>query len=158
MTTSQLKKIVFCILVSLGVGFAASFLTMDAVNGWYQLLEKPAFNPPNWVFGPVWTILYIMMGTAAGMVWSTPSTELRNRALLVFSLQLILNASWSLFFFSMHSPLYGLFVIFPLLILNIWCTVLFYKIHRLSGQLMVPYVLWLVYATVLNVSIYVLNQ
>jgi len=158
MTTSQLKKIVFCILLCLGVGFAASFMTMDAVNGWYQVLEKPAYNPPDWVFGPVWTILYIMMGTAAGMVWSTPPTAIQRKALWVFSIQLILNASWSLFFFYMHSPLYGLFVIVPLLILNIWCTVLFFRIHTLSGQLMVPYVLWLAYATLLNASIYVLNQ
>lgn len=146
------------VVLSLAVGGASGIVTADAISGWYATLNKPSFNPPNWIFGPVWSVLYALMGVAAGLVWAaaTDRTQLR-RALAVFALQLGLNAAWSLLFFGLRSPALALVEIFLLLAAIGWCMRLFRPIDRVAAALLVPYVLWVSFATVLNAAILVLN-
>jgi tryptophan-rich sensory protein len=147
-----------CILGCELVGITSGIATMSSVREWYPSLTKPSFNPPAWIFGPVWTLLYAMMGIALFLVlrrgWSTPGVR---RATVVFAIQLALNALWSPAFFGLRSPLAGLVVIVPLLAMIILTIVLFFRVSRTAGALLVPYVMWVAFATVLNVALYRLN-
>ncbi len=151
-------KIVFWVVLCLLVGQVAGYLTLDAVKTWYPGIVKPSFNPPNWVFAPVWIALYIVMGVAAGLVWSAPKSSLRGQAMAVFTVHLLINAAWSLAFFYMHSPLYGLLVIAPLWVLIVYLMALFGRIRPLAAWLLLPYLLWVSFAAVLNTAIFVLNR
>ena len=139
-------------------GFLGSLFTMSSIDSWYRLLERPAFAPPDFVFGPVWTILYIMMGVAAYLVWKDGLSSGRVRmALLIFLLQLSLNSAWSIFFFGLQSPISGLYIIGALwtaIVLNI---ILFARVSRVAAWLLVPYLLWVSFASYLNYSIWMLN-
>ncbi len=135
----------------IGVGFTAS-----AIPLWYNTLNKPTFSPPSWIFGPVWTLLYTMMGIALFLIWNEKTRNSR-KALLVFSLQLFLNAIWSPVFFGLRSPFMGLLIITLLWISIILTMVNFYKISKRAAWLLVPYFLWVSFATVLNFSIWRLN-
>tara|TARA_R110002051_G_scaffold80488_1_gene144478 strand:- start:654 stop:1025 length:372 start_codon:yes stop_codon:yes gene_type:complete len=121
-------------------------------------LKKPSFNPPNWIFAPVWTVLYIMMGVAAGLVWSRGFYHVWVKtALYHFGFQLLLNALWSILFFGFQNPLMALLVILALLVL-IALTIKWFKVvHRTAAYLMIPYFLWVCFATVLNYKIWELN-
>ena len=159
MKPRDIWKLVVSIIACLAAGIIGSIFTRSAIPTWYATLEKPAFNPPNWLFAPVWTLLYIMMGIAAFLVWRK---ELENRqvriALIVFLVQLVLNALWSVAFFGLESPLYGLIVIAALWV-AILCTALqFYRISLAASVLMWPYLLWVTFAAVLNESIWLLNR
>lgn len=144
-----------CILI----GFLSGFSTADSISGWYSTLEKPFFNPPNQIFGPIWTILYILMGFAAGSIWkaSVPENE-KKRALLIFGLQLLINALWSILFFGLQSPLLALIDIIILLMLIEYTIKLFKPINKISAWLLYPYLLWVSFATILNLSIIILNK
>jgi len=159
MKIRDIGKLVLCVLACLGAGAIGSVFTRQAIPTWYATLEKPAFNPPNWVFMPVWTLLYIMMGVAAFLVWRK---GLKNRqvriALIIFLVQLILNASWSVVFFGLQSPLYGLIVIVVLWVAILFTSLSFYRISRAAGILLWPYLLWVTFAAVLNESIWLLNR
>ena len=98
-------KIIYCVAICLAVGYLSSNVTQSSINTWYPEIKKPSFNPPNWVFAPVWTMLFIMMGIAAGMVWNKLETnqELVKKGLLFFTVQLLLNALWSYLFFGLKS-------------------------------------------------------
>jgi benzodiazapine receptor len=140
-------------------GIAGSLFTAPAIAGWYAGLTKPAFNPPNWLFAPVWTSLYALMGLAAWLVYDKGARrDDVKRALFVFVVQLILNVLWSIMFFGAHQIL-GAFVI----IVALWTLILgmilrFLKISKAAAYLLVPYLLWVSFATVLNASLYVLNR
>ena len=138
----------------IGVGF-----TTSAIPLWYSTLNKPSFSPPSWVFGPVWTILYAMMGIALFLIWTNKiQREKKQQAILVFSTQLFLNAIWSPVFFGLHSPFMGLIII-VLLWISILLTIIdFYKISKTAAALIVPYFLWVSFATILNFSIWQLNS
>ena len=159
MKIKDIGKLVLCVVACLGAGAIGSIFTQQAIPTWYATLEKPAFNPPNWVFMPVWTFLYILMGIAAFLVWRRGLENRQVRiALIFFLVQLILNASWSFFFFGLQSPLYGLIVIVVLWVAVLFTSLGFYRISRAAGVLMWPYLLWVTFAAVLNESIWLLNR
>lgn len=140
------------------IGIAATPLTLSSIPTWYQTLQKPSFSPPNWVFGPVWTILYFLMGVAAYLVW-IKGLEKRvvKTALSFFIAQLIFNFFWSILFFGLHSPILGLIDILILWILIVITVIKFYKISKTASYLLIPYLLWVSFATILNLAIVLLN-
>ncbi len=141
-----------------GKGTAGSFFTVDSVATWYATIQKPSFNPPDWVFGPVWTVLYILMGLSAYLVWMKGwgRKEVRN-ALAVFGFQLVLNALWSIIFFGAKELFYS-FVEILFLWLSIALTMaLFYRISKNAALLLVPYLLWVSFAAFLNYSVWQMN-
>ncbi|NND31686.1 MAG: tryptophan-rich sensory protein [Saprospiraceae bacterium] len=152
-------KIAISVVTCLLIGFLGSLSTFEALSSWYPALVKPAFNPPSWIFSPVWTTLYIMMGLAAALVWHEgwQKRVVRN-ALMLFLAQLLCNGLWSVVFFGMQSPGGAVFVIIILLLLIIFTIIRFFQLRKLAGYLMLPYILWVSFATVLNISIYLLNR
>jgi len=160
MTTSKnLFKLLFSIGVCLLTGASGAIFTSPAIPTWYAQIRKPSFNPPNWLFGPVWTTLYIMMGIAAYLVWRSSNAEPRKKkALLIFLAQLALNALWTPLFFGLHNPLAGLVVIIILWLAILLTIILFWKISKTAGALLLPYLAWVGFATMLNASIFLLNR
>jgi translocator protein len=151
-------KVTIAIFVTLLLGSTSGLITAGAVEGWYMEIEKPSFNPPNTIFGPVWTVLYIMMGFAAGLVWSNGTEDPKVRqGLALFGIQLLLNVLWSLLFFGLKSPGLALVDITLLLLTIILCIRAFHPIDRWAAYLLVPYLLWVSFASILNASIWVLN-
>ena len=146
--------IFFCLVVS-GIGGA---ITASSVETWYQALEKPTFNPPDWVFAPVWTLLYIIMGTAAWRVWRFRSFEATSKALGLFALQLGFNLTWSFLFFGLQRIDLALVDIIILLVVIIVNAIMFWRIDRLAGLMFLPYIAWVTYATILNSSLWLLNK
>ena len=146
--------IILCLAVS-GIGGA---VTATSVDTWYQTLEKPLFNPPDWVFAPVWTALSIMMGVAAWRVWRLRSIEETRKALAIFFVQLCLNLAWSFLFFGLQRIDLALIEIVILLVAIIVNAIMFWRIDRLAGLMFVPYTAWVAYATILNSSLWLLNE
>ena len=155
------KKLVYIVIsmtVCLLIGILASFATQSSVNDWYLTLNKPSFNPPNWIFGPVWGVLYILMGVAAGIVWSKGIYHLWVKtALYHFAFQLLFNALWSIVFFGFQSPFWALVVILTLLILILLTIRWFKVVSKVAAVLMIPYFLWVCFATFLNYKIWEMN-
>jgi tryptophan-rich sensory protein len=140
------------------LGFLSSFATRAAIIDWYPSLNKPFFNPPNEIFAPVWVILYVMMGVAAGLVWAKGFHHVWVKtALYHFIFQLLFNALWSIIFFGLKQPLLALFVILILLILILLTIKWFKVVDKTAAYLMIPYLLWVCFATVLNYKIWELN-
>lgn len=151
-------KILIAVVTCLLIGFLASFATQSSVNDWYLTLNKPSFNPPNWLFAPVWTTLYILMGIAAGIVWGKGFHHVWVKtALYHFGFQLLLNAMWSIIFFGLKNPLAALFVILILLVMIILTIRWFKVVSTKAALLMIPYLVWVCFATVLNFKIWELN-
>ena len=157
---NRLTKISAVVVTCLCVGYFASIITKPNIEAWYQYIEKPFFTPPNWLFAPVWTLLYCMMGVAAGLVWDKidNNREIIKKALIVFGVQLALNAAWSFIFFGLHNPLLGLLEIIVLLLMIYETYTQFTKINKIAGYLLIPYLIWVSYATVLTASIWWLNR
>ncbi|WP_269686471.1 TspO/MBR family protein [Flavobacterium lacustre] len=157
---NKITRIILVVVVCLSIGYMSGVVTRSAITTWYPTLIKPSFNPPNWIFAPVWSLLYVMMGVAAGLVWDRIDTNKEGvkKAFFFFAIQLILNALWSYLFFGLHNPmLAGLEII--LLWLMIYETyVQFAKINTIAGYLFIPYLLWVSFASVLNGSIWWLNR
>ena len=152
-------KLVVAVAIPLLVAGLSGFATAQGVREWYPTLVKPSFNPPAWVFGPVWTLLYLMMGIAAFLVWQKGwESGAVKTALALFAIQLILNGLWSVLFFGMRSP--GLaFAEILLLWISIGGTiVLFWRVAPIAGMLLLPYVAWVTFAAVLNGAIWILNR
>lgn len=149
-------KLIFSIGLCLGAGVLGSFFTVSSIPTWYTTLNKPSFSPPNWIFAPVWTVLYILMGVSLYLVWISKS-KLKQNALYLFFVQLGLNALWSLIFFGLHNPSLALVDIIALWVAIILTMRAFLKINKISGRLLVPYLAWVSFATYLNYSIWVLN-
>ncbi len=150
--------IVIAVTICLLIGFLAGFATQSSVDTWYATLNKPSFNPPNWLFAPVWTLLYILMGIAAGLVWAKGFYHVWVKtALYYFGFQLLFNALWSIVFFGFQEPFWALLVILVLLIL-ILLTIKWFKIvSRPAAYLLLPYLLWVSFAMILNYKIWELN-
>jgi tryptophan-rich sensory protein len=150
--------LILCIVIPLLAGMIGSLFTTPAITTWYAGLQKPFFTPPNWVFFPVWTALYILMGISLYLIVQNglENREIRQ-AVAVFSAQLAVNALWSFAFFGMQSPQNGLITILVLLALVITTIVLFWRISKPAAILLVPYVCWVCIATALNAMILVLN-
>jgi tryptophan-rich sensory protein len=144
--------------VCLLIGFLSGFATQSSVGDWYTTLNKPSFNPPNWIFGPVWTVLYIMMGVAAGIVWSKGFYhKWVKTALYHFGFQLLFNALWSVVFFGFQSPFWALLVILVLMMLILGTIRWFNVVSKTAAYLLIPYFLWVCFASLLNYRIWMLN-
>ena len=153
------RNAVLSALPVIATSLAGNAVTLPQIKGWYATLAKPAFNPPNWVFGPVWTILFIMMAYAGYRIWQLESgSPGRIRALTLFYVQLALNAAWSAAFFGLNSPALGLVVIVLLLAMIIATIRQFRPLDRTAALLLVPYAAWVSYATLLNTAIWWLNR
>jgi len=157
---NKFVKIAIALIVCLLVGYSASVVTRPSVESWYPTLIKPIFNPPNWIFMPMWTFLYILMAIAAGLVWDKikEQNDRVKKALAFFLIQLTLNAIWSYLFFGLKNQMLALIEI-ALLWLMIYETYLkFIKINKIAGYLLVPYLFWVAFAAILNASIWWLNR
>lgn len=148
------------VVTCVAAGYLAGVATQSGVNTWFPTLIKPSFNPPGWIFAPVWTTLYIMMGVAGGLVWSRieAQPEVVKKALLFFGIQLGLNILWSFLFFGLKNPLLALIEIILLWLMIYETYVQFKKIDKIAGYLFIPYLAWVSFATILNASIWWLNK
>ncbi|MCX8126877.1 MAG: tryptophan-rich sensory protein [Dehalococcoidia bacterium] len=154
----DIVRLVVSIIVCQCAGLIGSIATSGSVSTWYPTLQKPTFTPPNWLFAPAWTTLYLLMAIAAFLVWRIGLDNAGTRkALIVFLVQLVLNALWSFAFFGLRSPLYGLIVIIALWLAILFTILKFFPISKVAGILMLPYILWVSFAAVLNISILMLN-
>ena len=153
----KIVEIIISVLIAEAAGILGSVFTASSVRSWYLTLVKPSWNPPSWVFGPVWTTLYLLMGIAASLVWSRRSLPGAKLALWFYGIQLALNALWSILFFGLKNPLLSFVEIIILIIFIIVTTVLFWKINPWAGVLMIPYIIWVSFASYLNYSIWQLN-
>jgi tryptophan-rich sensory protein len=153
-------RIAVVVATCLAVGYFSGIATQSGVNTWFPTLKKPVFNPPNWIFAPVWTTLYIMMGVAAGLVWGRIEAEREavRKALVFFGIQLALNMLWSFLFFGLGNRLLALIEIVLLLLMIYETHLKFRKIDKIAGLLFIPYILWVGFAAVLNASIWWLNK
>jgi len=152
-----MKKI-YKLIISLALPFLASAIgslfTVTGISSWYSEIQKPFFNPPSWIFGPVWTLLYLLMGISLYLVWTKKSDK---KAFVVFGIQLALNALWSILFFGLQNPALAFFEILLLWIAILVTITTFYKIRKSAGYLLIPYLAWVTFASVLNYSIWILN-
>lgn len=150
--------LIVCTGTCLLVGISAGLITASSVRDWYPQIRKPSWTPPDGVFGPVWSVLYLLMGVAAWLVWRAPAGSARSRALLLFAIQLGLNGAWSLIFFGLHQPGWA-----ALEIVLLWSAIVATvtacgRLSRLAAGLLVPYLLWVSFAMALNVAIWSLNR
>jgi tryptophan-rich sensory protein len=150
-------KLFYSLLITLGVGFVSGFATASSIGDWYAQLNKPSFNPPNWIFAPVWTLLYIMMGISLSMIWTKPPSLYKSNALWLFFIQLFLNFCWSFLFFNFHKIGLALVDISLLWIFIVLTIIAFSKLDKIVAWLLVPYICWVSFATILNAAIYRLN-
>jgi tryptophan-rich sensory protein len=153
----RIAALIVFVGLCLAVGALGGWVTAGSVKDWYPTLQKPSFNPPNWIFGPVWTVLYVMMGVAAWRVWCQARGGRARRPLTLFALQLALNLGWSVAFFGLHAIGAAVVVIVALEAAILATILLFRRIDGLAAALLVPYALWVAFATVLNVAIWRLN-
>ncbi|MFH1780239.1 MAG: TspO/MBR family protein [Candidatus Micrarchaeota archaeon] len=152
------KKLGICLALCFVAAAIGSVFTFESIPTWYAGLEKPFFNPPNWVFSPVWTLLYFLMAVSLYLVWSQGlNTKNAKIGVVLFGLQLLLNAGWSIAFFGLHSPYFGLLVIIPLWASIIATIYFFNKVSTHSALLLAPYLSWVSFAMLLNYFIWTLN-
>jgi benzodiazapine receptor len=149
-------KLIACILLCEAVGFLGSIFTFSSIPTWYAALVKPSFSPPSWIFGPVWTVLYALMGISLYLIWMKGYSKHKS-AVLIFFIQLALNFIWTPAFFGLHQLLLALIIII-LLWIEIFITIRkFYRISKTAAYLLIPYLLWVSFATALNFAILILN-
>jgi len=154
------KKIftyIIAIVICQLAGIIGSIFTTPAVRGWYAGINRPSFSPPNWLFAPVWTTLFVLMGISVAIIWLSEKNDLRKKALLIFSIQLVLNTLWSIIFFGMENPTLAFVEIIVLWFAILYTIILFRKINRKAACLLIPYILWVSFASVLNLAIAMLN-
>lgn len=157
MNKTNIIKLVVSIALPLGLGAIAGMFTSQAVPEWYSSLNQPTINPPNRIFGPVWSALYVLMGISFYLIWKEKPSKNRNKAILIYLIQLILNFAWSFLFFYFKSISLALIEIVILLIFIVLMLISFYKIKPIACYINIPYLLWVSFATVLNASYYYLN-
>ena len=158
MKSAEVLKLVASVVVCQLAGIIGSVFTASSVSTWYAALRKPSFTPPGWLFGPVWISLYALMGVAAYLVWRNGLNQREVRiALSLFVAQLILNALWSATFFGFRSPLAGLVDISALWVLIVLTIFYFLRVSATAGLLLVPYIVWVSFAAVLNYYIWAMN-
>ena len=158
MKRNDALRLVAAIVLCELVGAAGSIFTLSSIPTWYATLQKPSFSPPTWLFGPAWTILYALMGISLYLVWSNGTKNANAKtAMKIFGIQLFLNFLWSFLFFGLKSPLYGLIEIILLWISIVVSILKFYKISKNAAYLLLPYILWVSFAMLLNFFVFVLN-
>jgi len=153
----QIGKLVVAIALPLAIGSIAGMFTAKAIPGWYATLNQPSFSPPNWIFGPVWTLLYILMGISFYLIWNLEPGKLRRQAITVFLVQLLFNFGWSFCFF--YFKRIGIALVDIVLL---WSTIVlmlihFYRLKPTAAYINIPYLLWVTFATVLNAAYFILN-
>jgi len=158
MKFSKFLTLLICILIPLIIGSIAGIANVGNVNEWYVKLIKPSFNPPGYLFGPVWTILYVLLGLSLYMIWKSPTGKNRSQALLIFSIQMFLNFIWTFIFFYFKQTGLALVDIILLWIFIITMILVFKCINKTAAFIQIPYLLWVSFATVLNASIWILNK
>lgn len=152
-------KLIIAIAIPLAVGATSGFFTVTGVTSWYQTINKPSWNPPSWLFGPVWTTLYIIMGIALYIVWKSPvNDKLKKTAITLFAIQLVLNFFWSFIFFDQHQPGWALVEIIMMWVFILLTIFSFARVSKTAAWLLVPYISWVSFATILNYTIWKLNS
>jgi benzodiazapine receptor len=155
----DILRLIGCIVCCEAAGIIGSIFTAQSVRTWYVELRKPFFSPPNWIFAPVWITLYAMMGIALYLTWQkTETVDVPRAAFIAFIVQLALNALWSFLFFGLRSPLWGFVEITFLWTAIVVTIVLFWKVSNAAALLLIPYLLWVTFAGVLNYSLWHLNK
>lgn len=181
MKSNNLLKLLFSIIICELAGVVGSVFTISEINGWYKTLNKPGFSPPSWIFGPVWAALFVLMGISLYLVWQknfVAKNQISKRKkktwnpwsqkflsgswqkaniILIFATQFILNVLWSIIFFGMHSPAAAFFELLMLWFAILFTIVNFYRVSKISAYLLLPYILWVSFAGVLNFFIFILN-
>ena len=155
---SLTKKIISLLIFNIlafGASAWGSFVTNMYKEPWYSTITKPTFNPSDWVFAPVWITLYIAMSVAIWLIWINPKRV--EKIIYIYFIHLLVNGSWSIFFFGLHLILVSLILIVIIIFFVVWLIKLYYPINKLSSFLMIPYLMWLSYALVLNFYIFILN-
>lgn len=156
---TEWEAFIILLAINVAIGVVASFFTRPEIAGWYATLQKPAYNPPTWLFAPVWSILYVLIAYAAYRVWRHRNESAAfTAATLIYIIQLALNFAYPVAFFGMHKVFWALIVILVLLIGIIINMIWFGKFSRTGAWLMLPYLLWVSFASVLNLNIYLLNR
>ena len=151
-------RLLISISLPLLTGFTGSLFTKTGPGTWYQQISKPAWNPPGWIFGPVWTTLYILMGIAFYLVWTSRASEnVKRKAMILWVAQLVLNFTWSFLFFDQHLIGAALIDIVLLWILILLCIFAFARVSKLAAWLLVPYICWVSFAALLNGEIWRIN-
>jgi benzodiazapine receptor len=152
-------RLIISLFVCQLAGIIGSIFTTPAITTWYASLKKPSFNPPNWLFGPVWITLFVLMGISLFLVWRKGSDApfVRN-GLILFGIQLVFNVLWSVAFFGLKSPISGLVVIVVLWITILLTILQFSKVSEIATALLIPYIVWVSFAAVLNLSLFLLNR
>jgi len=150
-------KFLTSLFVPLALGYIAGQYTSEAVPGWFAALNKPSFNPPGWVFGPVWTLLYILMGLSFFHIWIKPRIKERTVAKIIYIVQLMLNFAWSFLFFYYQNIALALIDIIVLDIVVVVMLLKFYQLKPTAASLNIPYLMWILFATALNAAFYFLN-
>jgi benzodiazapine receptor len=158
MNLRNIGKLVLCLILCEGAGGIGSIFTIGAIPTWYAALQKPAFTPPNAVFAPIWFSLYLLMAVAVFLIWLR---GLEDREAITsftfFWVQLVVNVLWSVIFFGMKSPLGGVVLIIILWLLILYTIIRFFRISRVAGSLLVPYLAWVSVASYLNIGVWLLN-
>lgn len=155
--SEEKKHLIISILIPLGVGFLSFLLTRNGIQNYTENLIKPAFAPPRYLFSIVWTILYVLMGISSFYIYESMSCH-KSNCMLLYILNLVLNFTWPILFFNLEIRLFAFLFILLLDIVVILMTLCFYGIDKKAGYLNIPYILWLLFATVLNFSVYLLNR
>ena len=154
-----LSKKIISLLIFTVLAFGASawggLVTSLYKEPWYSTIVKPTFNPPDWIFAPVWIFLYLAMSVAIWLIWINPKRS--EKVIYLYFIHLLINGSWSLFFFGLHLILVSLIIIGIIIFFVIWLIKLYYPINKISAFLMIPYLVWLSYAFILNFYIFILN-
>ena len=150
--------LLICIAIPLVSGSLSGLAIAEHISSWYSTLNKPSFNPPNYLFGPVWSVLYILMGIGLYLILQTPKSAMRTKSIVLFTVQLILNLSWSFIFFNAQSPFAALIIIGLLWIAILMMMIYFHTLSPIASYLQIPYLLWVSFATVLNAAIWILNK
>ena len=151
---NKLLKVILSIVITFIAAAIGSLATVNSLSTWYTELAKPFFNPPNWIFGPVWTALYILMAIAVYVVWAK---ETDRMALGMYGVQLLFNVCWSVFFFGLQNPVLAFVCIIVLWAAILYTIILFYRIQPVAAYLLIPYLLWVTFAAILNGAIVILN-
>jgi len=161
--SKNIFKFVISIIICESVGIIGSFFTFSSVSNWFPTLVKPWFSPPSWLFGPVWTMLYFLMGLSLYIIWNSKAEILskqkyKRQFFILFGIQLILNALWSFLFFGLKSPIYGLIDILFLDIVVVMTIIYAYRVSKYAAVLLAPYMAWITFATLLNFEVVLLNK
>lgn len=155
----NMRKLIFSLAICQLAGIIGAIFNAASIRTWYLTITKPPFNPPNWIFGPVWITLFLLMGIALFLVWTSNSPgKTKQTAMIFFFIQLAFNMAWSFFFFYLKSPSLALIDIIVLLLFILLTLWKFYPVNRTALYLMLPYLIWVGFAAILNYYIWTLNR